>query len=515
MQGSVGRLGTAALLAVVVTGCVRKAAVSPEAVPDDARIEVTLLDGTRYTLYEGRYRDERLCGRPRSCEGPSCERVKAEGCASSATIGTVTERKVDGVAVGVGVGVLVATVGALAVVAATSSHSTSSSGSGPTPRSSTTGGGGGGSCPRVYSWDGTSWTLDSGTFGVSYFEAAPRTDFDVLDHLVADNGKYRLRLVNEQDETEHTDLVRLRVIDHPEGTRVVPTAAGKLLTFRDELRPSSAQDFRGKDVLPRVTTKDDHEWSSDVQGRHLTRSEDARDGLHLVFPKPPTAKLAKLRLAAHNTDWAAHMLGYLFAHRGATLPAWLASMNTNDKARAELIAFLVREGMLNVRVKTPSGWATRGLFWAAGSEIVKEEAFELAVADIPGDRLEIELESALDFWSVDAASVAYGANERVVVRELSPSSARTNDGRDVRDTLTRVDSARFDTVRGDIAELAFDAPSAPPPGSRRSFVLETNGYYIPDFAPAADADPAAIDALMAQPFAASRLALAFRLAAAR
>jgi hypothetical protein len=38
-----------------------------------------------------------------------------------------------------------------------------------------------GSCPVVYSWDGTDWRLDSGTFGGAVVEALARTDVDNLD----------------------------------------------------------------------------------------------------------------------------------------------------------------------------------------------------------------------------------------------------------------------------------------------------------------------------------------------
>lgn len=506
-----------ALAAGHVTGCVSRERVSPSAVPtsgDGADLQVVLADGTGLHLDGSHTTAEGICGVPSHCLGPSCARIRVDRCVPKEDVVSLKERKVN--TAGIALGAAGATIGAVlvvaAVVAASSSSRTGGSGGSSSSSSSNGAQGGIGSCPRVYSWDGAGWKLDSGTFGVSYFEAAPRTDFDRLDQLAADHGSYRLRLVNEQDETEHTDLVRLRVVDHPAGTRVVPTAAGKLVTFRDEATPTVARDFRGRDALDLVKIKDDREWSSDLRDRSALRSEDARDGLRLVFAKPQGAKVAKLRVAAHNTDWAGNMLGYLFAHRGATLPAWFTRMNTDARARGELEAFLIREGMLNVRVKTPAGWSSRGVFWAAGSEIVKEEAFELSVTDIPGDMLEIELESALDFWSIDAASVAYGENEPTVVHSLSPSSARTNDGRDVTGLLARADSVRFDTVRGDVAELSFAAPAPGAPDSVRSFVLETNGYYVPEITPAADADPAAMDALMDSPFAASRLALAFRIA---
>jgi hypothetical protein len=501
----------------LATGCVTKEPIAASAVPTsgDANLELLLADGTNIRLDDATSSDERLCGVVYSCLGPSCKRVRVDRCVAKQDVVSLKERKANTAAIGMGVaGAVVGTALIVAAVASTSSGSggTTSGGSSSSSTSSKGGGYALGSCPRIYAWDGAGWTLDSGTFGVSYFEAAPRTDFDRLEHLVADHGSYRMRLVNEQDETEHTDLVRLRVVDHPAGTRVVPTAAGKLVTFRDEKAPTIAHDFRGRDALDLVTSKDDHEWKSDLHDRSALRAEDARDGLRLVFAKPPGARLAKLRVAAHNTDWAGSMLGYLLAHRGATLPAWFARMSADARARGELEAFLIREGMLNVRVKTPAGWSTRGVFWAAGSEIVKEEAFELAVGDLPGDTLEIELESALDFWSIDAASVAYGESEPVVVRELSPSSARTTAGRDVTSVLAKADGLRFDTVRGDVAELSFAAPAPPAPGSLRSFVLETKGYYVPEITPAADADPAAMDALMDSPFAASRLALAFRVA---
>ena len=508
----------AAFIASQITGCANREPIAPNAVPRSGRtdLEIVLADGTSVRLDDAKSSGESLCGVVYQCLGPSCGRVRVDHCVANQEVVTLKERKMTDTAVAVGV--TGAVLGVALTVAAIAAASSSSRGGGPSSGGSSTTttngarGGSIGSCPRIYSWNGTTWKLDSGTFGVSYFEAAPRTDFDRLDHLVVDEGSYRLRLVNEQDETEHTDLVRLRVVDHPAGTRVVPTAAGKLVTFRDEAIPTIARDFRGRDALELVTTKDDREWSSDLRGRSALRADDARDGLRLVFAKPRNAKTAKLRVAAHNTEWSGQMLGYLLAHRGTTLPAWFVRINTDAHARAELEAFLLREGMLNVSVKTPAGWSKRGVFWAAGSEIVKEEAFELEVGDLPGDTLEIELESALDFWSVDAASIAYGPSEPTIVRDLLPSSARTTSGRDVTAVLARRDGVRFDTARGDVAELSFAAPAPPTAGSVRSFVLETNGYYVPEIAPAADADPAAMDALMDSPFSASRLALAFRVA---
>lgn len=515
---------TAALFVLIAaSACTKTTTVSSrEASSVNTRgvVDVVLTDGTKTSLLGMRVEIEEVCGRPVRCEGPSCGGSSGAGagdraCFSKDKIVSLSASEIDAKAVaGITLAAVAAAAITVALVESSRPHTQPTAGTSPPPPSSPTSHNMG-SCPRIYSWNGSEWQLDSGTFGLAYFKAAPRTDFDVLDALVADRGTYRFKLVNEQDETEHTDLVRLKVIDHPTGTRVVPSEDGRLHTFRDEALPLSAQDFRGVDARELIRTKDDREWSSDFSARDPNRMQDARDGLRLVFAKPQDAAVAKLRIGAHNTVWAGQMLGFLLAHRGDELPAWLAKMNHDDKARAGLDAFLVREGMLDVRVKTAAGWSSRGTFWAAGSEIVKEEAFEIALADVPGGTIEVELESATGFWSIDNVSISYGADEPIAIRDLAPKAARTNDGRDVAAVLGTKDGQMFDTVRGDVAELVFDVP--PPPKRRdtkRSFIVETHGYYVPEIAPAADADPAAMDLVMSMPYAASRLALALRLGAA-
>lgn len=502
---------------LVVAGCTKRPIsaneVSREERPD---VEMRLADGTFVRLEDAQSSEGSICGRLLTCSGRSCPTVRMRQCVTKEDIATIHVHEVNknAIAAGVIVGISAAVVVGAVIVSTNNSHEKTHSDYAPSRTTSTYGDGlqgSFGSCPRIYSWSGEGWRLDSGTYGLSYFEAAPRTDFDRLDHVAADHGAYRLRLVNEEDETEHTDLVRLRVVDHPAGTRIVPTESGQLLTFRDEVTPREAKDLRGRDALDLVRAADNREWTSDLEDRRLVRASDARDGLRFVFAKPHDAKLAKLSVAAHNTKWAGQMLGYLLAHRGPDLPAWWARMNADAKARGEFEAFMAREGMLQVRVRTSAGWKTRAVFWPAGPEIAKEEAFELAVDDVPGDTVEIELESALDFWSIDAASMAYGENEPILVRDLSPTSARTDQGKDITALLAQADGQRFTTVRGEGAELVFTAPAPAAAGSRRSFIVETKGYDLPNITPAPDADPAAMDALLHDPFAASRLALAFHL----
>jgi hypothetical protein len=71
------------------------------------------------------------------------------------------------------------------------------------------------SCPFVYSHDGSIYVLDGEPYGGSICEGLARTDLCELEHLLAVNGKYRLIVSNELDETQYIDELALLVIDHP------------------------------------------------------------------------------------------------------------------------------------------------------------------------------------------------------------------------------------------------------------------------------------------------------------
>jgi len=373
-------------------------------------------------------------------------------------------------------------------------------------------GGGGTSCPRVYSFDGSDWRLDSGTYGAAFFEADQRTDHDLLEKLVEVDGAYRLRLMNELDETEHVDALRLVVVDHPKGSRVVPTPDGELLTFASPRAALRATDLRGDDVLAHVARRDGKLWASNLEGRDATRQEDTRDGLDLVFAKPSDAREMKLALTGMNTPEASQIVVHLLALQGDELPQVYERLNHSALARKLLRRLYVGVGLLTVSVRTPNGWSQRGVFEAAGNEIAKVQALRIDVSDLPGERVELRLESAVGMWHVDEVAVDYGADLQIEAHRLAPGRAFADDGRDVSATLSEIDARRLSSEPGQWAELTFVAPTPPTAGMHRSVVLETTGYDTLHVEPSPEANPAEANALMLSPGATSRRVLELLLA---
>ena len=360
------------------------------------------------------------------------------------------------------------------------------------------------SCPLVYSWDGSGWRLDSGTFGGAIMRALQRTDVDNLDHLVAIEGNLRLRVSNELRETDHVDRLQLLVVDHPAGTRVVPDQRGALHVVRGPAPPVDARDFEGRDVLQSVRSADGQGWESRWILRDPTRS--MRDGLVLRFVRPARATAVHLLLEGNNTPWSAALMGEWVAARGAGVEAWYDSLNANPRRAWELGQRVAQEAFLGVWLRTDSGWSRRGLFWEAGPEISKRQVLHLDLRGVRGDTVDVRLEAPPAFWWIDAVLFEAAEYERIRVHRLSATTGVAHDGIDPRAGLAAIDGRYLTLETGQWAELSFVAPTRAPGAAERSYLLSSSGWYKIRTPQLASADAGLLAQVEAEPGGLSRAA---------
>jgi hypothetical protein len=325
----------------------------------------------------------------------------------------------------------------------------------PTPPAGTYAG-----CPLVYSWDGSRWRLDSGTFGGAIAAPLARTDVDLLAHARVERGRLRLRLRTELDETDHTDAIRVVAVDHPPGVTVAPDAAGRLHTVGPLTAPVAAHDFQGRDALTRVRRLGDWSWESVPTGRDSAQLRDIRDGLQLVFPRPAGARQALLVVDGENTPWAPMMLEEFVGWHGRETAAWYDSLDTQPALAEGLAHLITAAGSLTVSVWDGNQWRVGGSIGIAAPEAPRRQVVVLGLAGVPGGSVQVRIEGTPSFWSLDQIAMDYSAPRRLTLHAVALERAVDDRGRQVAAALDAADGRYYVTERGDGAELRFRAPPA-------------------------------------------------------
>ena len=360
----------------------------------------------------------------------------------------------------------------IAVVAAEVDKKTTT----PAPTTTTTSGTGAGSCPYIYSWDGTRYVFEAEPYGGAITRGLERDDYSELGELREQDGRYKLRMTNEVDETQMTNLTELWVVDHPAGTRVVPDVDGRLHTVSAQQGLLSAHDAQGHDLLPWLRSNDHLIWEPPAV-------PDANGSLQgdiiMTFPKPAGATQVKLVANAATGLWGSIMIKKIVALRGREAGLFYFALNHSSAAREQLTAWEERDELyrLKVYVEEPTGWQVRGVLPGTGTFNSSDRILPLDVSRVQGDQLRIRIHPPAGFWALNSFAVDYSADRQVTVQKVKPASAQDLQGRDVLPELAGVDRRYLAMPNiGDTADLTFLAPAGKE-GMDRAVFLHSRGYY--------------------------------------
>ncbi len=361
------------------------------------------------------------------------------------------------------------------------------------------------SCPFVYSWDGNNYVFDAEPYGGAITRGLERDDYSELEHLQAVDGLYSLMIANEVQETQFTNLVELRVVDHPPGTRVAADEWGNLHTLQDLQPPESARDHTGRDLLLWLETTDRLIWEPEAVP---DADGNLRHDIVITFPKPEHATKAKLVANAATGLWGSHMIREMLELRGHDVDTWYTAIDESSVAHDSLIDWNLREELylLKVYVEESTGWELAGVLPGGGPFIAEDRVVPLDVSRVVGDRLRLRIRPPAGFWALNSFAVDYSTNQAVVVDTLAPMEAQDQHGRDVLGELVRTDDRYYIMPEtGDRAYVTFPAP-APLPEMERTVLLHSRGYYRLHLPAGGEPDQVTLRRLVDLPGAAARFA---------
>jgi hypothetical protein len=332
------------------------------------------------------------------------------------------------------------------------------------------------SCPFVYSWNGTRYVFDAEPYGGAIARGLEKDDYSELGELREDAGLYKLRMTNEVDETQMTNLTELWVVDHPAGTRVVADIAGKLHTVSAPQQLISANDAAGHDLTSWLRATDHLIWEPpsvpDADG-------NLRGDITMTFPKPANATQVKLIANAATGMWGSYMIKKMVELRGRQLGRFYTAVNHSQSARNQLSAWEEREELykLKVYVEEPTGWVVRGVLPGTGPYMSKDRILPLDVSHVKGDTLRIRIHPPAGFWALNSFVADYSKDQPINVQTLKPATAQDLSGNSVLADLVSVDHRYLAMPNiGDTADFTFAAPPRKE-GTEREVILHTRGYY--------------------------------------
>jgi hypothetical protein len=329
----------------------------------------------------------------------------------------------------------------------------------------------GASCPFIYADDG-----DNYQFKGEIYSGATALPLERDDYLPICNSKpvdnlYKLRITNEVDEIQKTNLTELVVIDHQPDTRILMDKYGTAHSISDLKMPSYATDAYGSTILNELAYRDSLRYISTIK-----RDQNIKDTISLSFDKPADVTSSKLVIKGKNTMWLDFMYGKFSDLFGKRFEKW--KEKSDKKPREELLKWSFDQGIpLAVYLQTDTGLKFVDYFNLPGPMADKEDVLQIDLSQIHTDKVNLKLVSGVLFWDIDYVGMDFTSSGSINKTIIPLYKAVDENGKDVSSLLSdNDDEYLIQPLPVNKTDLSFIAPESVP-GLERAFFLHSKGHY--------------------------------------
>ena len=329
----------------------------------------------------------------------------------------------------------------------------------------------GNSCPFIYTYNGEEYVFAGEIYSGAVYPPLERHDYLLLPDLVEDGQQYSIKISNQLEEVQHTNLLELMIYDHLEGTEVLVDKYGIPHGITSEIQPLAASSLEGVDVLALVEKADDLIYV----GKDPSRDPPLLDGIILTFNKPDKTSRMNLIVEAKNSYWLDFVYQNFREMLGISYDMWMKKQKDSDPRKMEDWT-LSQNIPLSVYLWKDGDWKFQDYYHTVGPMAFRKDILPLDLAGMEEGPIRIKLESGSYFWEIGYASLGAEGQELDPATMVSITQAIDESGEDVKNLLTEDDDHYYTQPEiGNEATVSFEVP--PEQGMERTIILHSKGYY--------------------------------------
>lgn len=349
---------------------------------------------------------------------------------------------------------------------------TSSSNDAPPPPAPPSQGSGESSCPFISTYNGEGFYTQGEIYAGAIYPQLVRNDYLPLTMEPVSEGKLQIKISNDQEEVQHTDLAELMVIEHDKGVQIMADQYGKLFSVAKPETPVAAT-VNKKNILGNIVQKDDDR----VYAFDDTSESTHTNPLQLTFKNENNSKKAKLILKTRNAYWIDYVFNKMTEGYGTYYASFVQKQH--DKTAGQLQSWMNAQSIpLTVSVQTTDGWKKVSDLYSVGPLSFRETIVPLDLSDIAGNDIHVRLSCGFMFWELDYAAIDFSQDENYTVAKLLPVLAIDENGKDVTALLSAPDEKYLvQPVPGNLTTVDYAYSPSKDVSKTQTYVLHSKGFY--------------------------------------
>lgn len=325
------------------------------------------------------------------------------------------------------------------------------------------------SCPYVYVYNGENFVFEGEAYGGAIGKNLERTDYMPLPSLKIKDNNYRIRMSNELQERQYTNLIEMIVVKHEEDERILLDKEGNPQLISNLKEANAAYSSNGENIIPLLAKKDDK--------FHLFNDENySKNKIVLQFERPKEATRANLVINGKNTLWFDYLFGEFLEKFGGHYSSWMENeFQASTEIRMQRI--IDNDFPLFISIEKNGEWQMVDYLLTVGPLASRDFVIPIDISDYWGDKIRVKLETGFMFWEIDYAAVGFGESKILEKKILKPYLATGTGSMDWKYELEYSDNLYMEQENvGDVTEIVF-AVTDDLQNNPHSTFLKTKGYY--------------------------------------